>query len=199
MRIVIRLACILGLFLLLCLLPGKSRAGDPAAGKPADPPNTANKTADKAPAADEEQPKKLDPAHTKALNEALGGTGVINGKVFTLTLPRTDLDLHNLDFGDIPIEAGIATTLHVWRCNCGKYYIIGSFCLADFESNDVLDSLMKGNMKVASVGPMLMEEKPRLTIIRFQGEGDMPAIIKVMKECYRWIGENRSKPNPIEK
>jgi len=148
---------------------------------------------------DTAQKKVLDPAHTKALALALGvKEGIVNGKVFTLTLPRTDLDLHTLEFGEVPVEAGLATTLHVWRCGCGKYYILGQFILTDFESNDVLDSLVKGQMRIASVGPILLEEKPRLVQIRFQGEGDMPALIKTLTDCYRWIGENRSKPNPIK-
>src|SRR5690606_2843822 len=118
--------------------------------------------------------KELDPAHTKALADALGATDTaVKGKVFTLTLPRTDLDTRNLIFGEIPAEAGLATTLHVWRCDCGKYYVIGQYCVADYESNDVLDSLVRGHMKVASVAPMLLEEKPRIVLIRFQGEGHM--------------------------
>ena len=47
-----------------------------------------------------------------------------------------------------------------------------------------------GNIRITWVAPMLLEEKPRLTSIRL-GEGDMGEIIKVMKDAYRWIGENR--------
>ena len=46
--------------------------------------------------------------------------------------------------------------------------------------------------------PMLLQEKPRIVLIRFQGEGQMEELIKPMKEAVRWIGENRTKPNLVK-
>ena len=153
---------------------------------------------DAAPAT-EDTVKKLDPAHLKALTEALGAKpGQINGKVFTLTLPRTDLDVNTLEMGDVPVEAGLETTLRLFRCGCGKYYVIGEFCVTDYESNDVIDALRQGQFSIASVAPMLLQEKPRIVLIRFQGDGQMDDVIKTLKEAYRWVGENRTKRNPIK-
>jgi hypothetical protein len=156
---------------------------------------------DEKPAVTDEPPKKLEPAHMKTLAEALGAKpGQTTGKVHTITLPRTDLDATNLEFGEIPVEAGLASTFHVWRCTCGKYYVIGQFCVVDYESNDVIDALRANNMfYIASVAPMLLQERPKLLLIRFQGEGDIDAIAKNLKEATRWIGESRTKPNPIKK
>jgi len=149
--------------------------------------------------ADEDAVKKLDPADMKTLTAALAAPpGVTNGKVHTLTLPRADLDVINLEMGDIPTEAGLATTLHLFRCGCGKYYVIGDYCVADYESNDVLDALRAGQFQIASVSPILFQEKPRLLSIRSQGEGDIDAITKTLKEAQRWVGENRTKRNPIK-
>lgn len=147
----------------------------------------------------DEAPKKLDPAHLKALTQALSAKpGEIKGKVFTLTLPRTDLDVNTLEMGDVPVEAGLATTLHLFRCGCGKYYVIGEFCVTDYESNDVIDALRAGQFEIASVAPMLLQEKPRLLLIRFQGDDNIEGVIKTLKEAFRWIGENRTKRNPIK-
>jgi hypothetical protein len=150
--------------------------------------------------ADDEAPKQLDPAHLKLLTDALGAKpGQITGRVYTLTLPRGDLDVFTLDQGDIPAEAGLATTLHLWRCTCGKYYITGQFCVADYESNDVIDGLRTGNhISIVSVAPMLLQDKPRILAIRIQGEGDIDTLIKPLKEALRWMGDNRSKKNPIK-
>ena len=143
--------------------------------------------------------KKLDPAHMKSLAEALGAKpGETRGRVHTLTLPRDDLDVANLEMGEIPTEAGLATTLHLFRCGCGKYYLIGDYRVTDYESNDVLDALRAGQFQIASVSPILFQEKPRLLSIRFQGEGDIDAITKTLKEAQRWVGENRTKRNPIK-
>jgi hypothetical protein len=172
--------------LFVCLSSFALRAADPpaaaAAQVPADPPE-----------------KKLDPAHLKALTEAIGAKpGETKGKVHTLTLPRDDLDVVNLDMGEIPTEAGLATTLHVFRCGCGKYYVIGDFCVTDYESNDVIDALRGGQFQIASVSPVLMQEKPRILSIRFQGEGEIEHVTKTLKEAFRWVGENRTKRNPIK-
>ncbi len=143
--------------------------------------------------------KKLDPAHLKALAQAIGAKeGQTSGRVHTLTLPRSDLDVNTLEMGDIPVEAGLTSVFHVFRCGCGKYYILGQFCVTDYESNDVIDALRGGNLSIASVAPMLLQEKPRIVLIRFQGEGQMEELIKPMKEAVRWIGENRSKPNLVK-
>src|SRR5204863_84914 len=82
--------------------------GPGVADKPAPKPD-----APPAEAIDNIDTKKIDPDHIALLKKSLGGTGEsrADGHVFVLTLPRTDLDLHSLDFGDIPVEAGIATTL----------------------------------------------------------------------------------------
>ena len=149
--------------------------------------------------ADEDAVKKLDPADMKTLTAALAAPpGVTNGKVHTLTLPRADLDVINLEMGDIPTEAGLATTLHLFRCGCGKYYVIGDFCVTDYESNDVIDALRAGQFQIASVSPILLQEKPRILSIRVQGEGEIEHVTKTLKEAFRWIGENRTKKNPIK-
>lgn len=151
-------------------------------------------------AADDDDPKKLDPAHMKAFAEAIGAKpGETKGRVHTLSLPREDLDVSTLDTADVPTEAGLATTLRLWRCGCGKYYVVGEFCVVDYESNDVIDALRAGgHVSIVSVGPMLLQEKPRILMIRLQGEGDIDTLTKTFKEAVRWIGENRTKRNPIK-
>lgn len=148
---------------------------------------------------DVEPPKQLDPAHMRAVADAIGAKpGETKGRVHTITLPREDLDVGTADFGDIPVEAGLASTFRFWRCTCGKYYMLGEFVVADYEANDVIDSLRTGgHMSIASVGSILLQEKPRLLSIRFQGEGDIETLTKVLKDAVRWTGANRSKANPV--
>jgi hypothetical protein len=120
--------------------------------------------------------------------------------VHTITLPREDLDVSTPDLGDVPVEAGLASTFRFWRCTCGKYYMVGEFVVADYEANDVIDSLRTGaHVYVASVAPILLQEKPRLLSVRFQGEGDIETLTKVLKDAVRWTGANRLKANPVKK
>jgi hypothetical protein len=154
------------------------------------------------PAAPDEQAEKtkLDPAHIKMFTEALGAKpGVSAGRVHTLSLPRTDLEVRTLEMGEIPTEAGLASTFRIFRCSCGKYYVVGEFCVVDYESQDVIDCLRKGQMQIASVAPMLFQDTPRIVLVRFQGEGQPEALAKTFKDTVQWIGENRTKPDPIPK
>jgi hypothetical protein len=147
----------------------------------------------------EDEKKKLEPEKTEALAKALGVKGqVVNDKVFVISLPRTDLDVYTTQHGEVPTEAGLASTFRVWRCPCGKYYITGEFCVVDYESNDVIDSLRKSFWQIASVAPMLVGDRPRIVLVRFQGEGEMDVVIKTLKDALNWVGENRTKPNPIK-
>jgi hypothetical protein len=149
---------------------------------------------------EEAEKKKLDPAHVKMFTEALGAKpGVAAGRVHTLTLPRTDLEVRTLEMGEIPTEAGLASTFRIFRCACGKYFVIGEFCVVDYESQDVIDSLRKGHLQIASVAPMLIQDTPRIVLVRFQGEGQPEALAGTFKDAVQWIGENRTRPNPIPK
>jgi len=66
--------------------------------------------------------------------------------------------------------------------------------VAEYESNDVIDALRGGMMKVASVAPMLQGEHPRMTIVRFQGSGGSQQLAKTLKSALEWTGEARMAP-----
>ena len=147
-----------------------------------------------------ESPTQPQVADMKALAEALGAKpGQTTGRVHAITLPRSDLDVYTPDIGEIPVEAGLATDLRLWRCACGSYYIVGSFCVADYESNDVIDALRAGGLiTITSVAPMLHQEKQRVLLIRFQGGAKIEQLTKILKEAVRWTGANRSQKNPVK-
>ena len=71
--------------------------------------------------------------------------------------------------------------------------------LSDPLAVHVIDALRANNtFSIASVAPMLLQERPKVLLIRFQGEGEIDAIAKNLKEAVRWIGEARTKPNPVK-
>src|SRR4051812_38941985 len=136
----------------------------------------------------------LDDARREQITRTLGVAGSADGEVFVVRIPRTDLSL-NFENGQVPIAAGIESVFYFFPCPCGKTNVIGQLCAVDYEANDVVDALRAAPalIRVTSIGPMLIGEKPRLTLIRFQGEGDADALAKSLKEALRWIGEERMK------
>ncbi len=71
------------------------------------------------------------------------GEGAFDKKdeVYTITRPRGDLLVTQLDMGDIPAGAGLASTLHFFPCPCGKTNVVGQLCVVDYEISSVVDEL----------------------------------------------------------
>jgi hypothetical protein len=126
-----------------------------------------------------------------ALDKVVGSTGVLHDDVYSYTLPRGDLDVA-VDGMAVPAAAGIASEFHFFRCSCGKTRVVGQFCCADYEANDVVDAIRLGAMiQVGGMGPMFTGDKPRITIVRFQGEGDASALAKLLHDGLGWMGDAR--------
>jgi hypothetical protein len=129
--------------------------------------------------------------------KALERKGVIKDGVYAVTVPRDDLDVTIEGMG-IPTAAGVESIFYFYRCPCGKMNVVGQFVTADYEANDVADALRQGQMKVTSIGPLLLYEKPRLLVVRFQAEGDPVAMAKSLREALRWTAAERMAPQKLE-
>jgi hypothetical protein len=145
--------------------------------------------ADDVPAAATTQPTT---GEWDAIGKELGISGVEKDGVYTITLRRNDLDVHT-DDGEIP-GGLLKHEFQFYRCDCGKMNVAGQFCVVEYESNDVIDALRGGMMKVASVAPMFQGEHPRMLIVRFQGGGGSLQLAKTLKGALEWTGEARMAP-----
>ena len=115
-------------------------------------------------------------------------------KVLTLRFVRDDVFLV-IEGNEVPASAGIEHTFHFYRCPCGTILTHGSFVLRDYEVNDVMDTLRENpKIKIVGMGAFLLGENPRLTLLRFQGEGHDDELAKSLNAAFRWIGEARSQP-----
>ncbi len=130
------------------------------------------------------------------VTKILGRRGVVTGDVNVITVPRNDLDV-SVEGMAVPTEAGIASEFHFFRCTCGKMRVMGQFVLADYEANDVIDSLRQGHFIVSSVGPFLLYEHPRLLQVRFQSEDKTEVLAKTLKDALSWTGKQRLAPQTL--
>jgi hypothetical protein len=125
--------------------------------------------------------------------------GVLEDGVYTMSLTRKDLEVFSED-GVVP--AGVLKTeFQFYKCDCGKMNVIGQFCVAEYESNDVIDALRGGMIKVASISPIMEREHPRIVMIRFHGSGGSENLAKTLKNALEWTGEARMAPatKPVTK
>lgn len=144
--------------------------------------------------ADDGPEEETDEQAWAAIRAALGKPGELRDGVYTLSFPRDDLEL-TVNGNDVPAAAGIASEFRFFRCPCGLINVIGQFVVADYEANDVLDALREGHVEVASIGPLLLHDRPRLMLIRFQGENKRGgALARTLRTALSWTGEERMAP-----
>jgi len=130
---------------------------------------------------------------TSTIDAALGISGTTTDGVYRVEVPRKDLHL-TIDGADVPTAAGIASHFYFYTCPCGKTRVIGEFVLCDYETDDVMDALHEGWLiKIDAISPMLNDEKPRLKIVRFHGEGSADAIAKHIRNALDQTGDARTK------
>jgi hypothetical protein len=175
--------------------PGAARAPEPPKGPaPARAPSAAQVEAPAAVPADpgDPAPAGADPRFG-AMSHILGRPGTLTGRVYAVTIPRDDFDLYTKE-GWFPPEAGIASIFYFHPCDCGAMSVIGQFVVRDYETNDVIDALREGNIRVASVAPMLLEDDPKLMVIRFQGGGGHAKLAETLRAALAWTGDARTAP-----
>lgn len=141
------------------------------------------------------EPKAIDdPDSWAKIAKVLGRQGVYAREVYTIVIPRDDLDVAS-DIGDVPNAAGMETTVYFYKCPCGRTRVVGRFVVVDYEANDVIDELQHdGLIKIASMAPMFLRDKPRIMAIQFQGEGDAELLAMRLKGALSYTAEARTAP-----
>lgn len=129
----------------------------------------------------------------KQISAVLGRPGELKDGVYTITVPRDDLNVR-IDGMDVPTAAGIGSTFRFYICSCGKTVVIGEFVCADYEANDVAYALQKENLLISSMGPYLLYDKPHLMAVRFQAEGKPQPLAAAIKSAIEWTGKDRVPP-----
>jgi hypothetical protein len=129
------------------------------------------------------------------LDKTFGRKGEVKDGVYRLVTPRPDLFV-TVNGMDVPTGAFLESDFRFWRCPCGKALVNGQFVVADYEANDVVNELQLGHLEIGGLGPLLLNERPRLLLVRFQGEGDAGQLAKTLKSALSYTGEARNKPAP---
>jgi len=119
------------------------------------------------------------------------GKGTFRDGVYTISRPRTDLEVGHIDLGDIPAAAGLVSTFYFFKCPCGKMNAVGQFCVADYEVQAVVDELRNSGIQLVSITPMFLGERPRIMAIRFQARANADVVAEGIRNALRWIGEER--------
>jgi len=102
---------------------------------------------------------------TKAIEQALGHSGKINGGVFQVGVPRNE---SITEAGmKVPNSMGLATGLNFQPTGGGKAAITGDFVLIGSEVNPVIQALRGNGIAVTAVHSHMLDEQPRLFFMHF--------------------------------
>ena len=131
----------------------------------------------------------------------MGKQGEWKARVYRVVYPREDLEV-TVEGNEVPAAAGIESEFRFCRCPCGRINAMGQFVVADYEANDVIDALRKdpdAGLRVTSIGPLLLHEKPRLIVVRFFGENrSAAALAKALRSALAWTGKERMAPQKVD-
>jgi hypothetical protein len=115
----------------------------------------------------------------KAVEEALGRSGKVNGGILQFGIPRAETITEN--GMTISPSMGIATAINFQPTGAGKAAITGDFVLLGKEVNPVMKALRENGIEVTAVHSHMLMEEPRLFFMHFWANDDAVKLAKGLK------------------
>jgi hypothetical protein len=117
--------------------------------------------------------------NTKAIEQALGHSGKINGGVFQVGVPRNE----SITEGGtkVPNSMGLSTSLNFQPTGGAKAAITGDFVLIGSEVNPVIQALRGNGIAVTAVHSHMLDEQPRLFFMHFWANDDALKLAKGLR------------------
>jgi hypothetical protein len=104
------------------------------------------------------------------LNNIFGKKGTVQGSVYRITFPRSDLKVHVNDFAVAP---GLALSSWIGILYMGpESMMMGDLVLLDSEESSVVAKLIASNLSITAIHNHLTNEKPAIKYIHFSGKGN---------------------------
>src|SRR6188508_1299097 len=126
-------------------------------------------------AARQTAPAALD---TAAIDQAFGVTGQMQGDVYRVGLPRTDL---SVTVHGIAIKPGLALgSWAAFRKSGSQAVIHGDLVLTEPELNPVISQLQEGGLSITALHNHLIEETPRIMYLHYWGQGSETTLAKTL-------------------
>lgn len=115
----------------------------------------------------------------KAVEEALGRSGKVNGGILQFGVPRAEAITENAM--SIPPSMGVASAINFQPTGAGKAAITGDFVLLGKEVNPVMKALRDNGIEVTAVHSHMLMEEPRLFFMHFWANEDAVKLAKGLR------------------
>jgi hypothetical protein len=117
------------------------------------------------------------------VENVFGKKGTVQGNVFKITYPRSDLKVKIADFSVAP---GLALTSWVGIIQMSDHaMMMGDLVLLDSEVAAVIKKIVSENLQITAIHNHLVNESPNIKYIHFSGSGDA---IKLSEEIKSVLG-----------
>jgi len=121
-----------------------------------------------------------------ALDKAFGKKGTVQGNVYRITFPRSDL---KVTINDFLIAPGLALTSWVAIHKMGQTsMMMGDFVMLDTEEPTVVAKLVSLGLGVTAIHNHLVGEKPAIKFLHFSGSGDAIKLAEDIKSAFALTG-----------
>jgi hypothetical protein len=116
---------------------------------------------------------------TAGIAAGLGLTGQMQGDVYRVGMPRTDL---SVTVHGIAVKPGLALgSWAAFRKAGNRAVVHGDLVLTDAEVNPVISKLQEGGLSITALHNHLIEETPALMYLHYWGEGAEATLAKNVK------------------
>jgi hypothetical protein len=128
---------------------------------------------------------------TKAIEQALGREGKVNGGVFQISVPRAE----SITEGGmkVPGSMGLATALNFQPTGGGKAAITGDFVLIGSEVNPVIQALRSNGIEPTALHSHMLDEQPRLFFMHFWANDDAVKLAKGLRAALDKTNSKKGK------
>ncbi len=112
--------------------------------------------------------------NTAGIDQVFGATGQMQGDVYRLGFPRTDL---SVTVHGITVRPGLALgSWAAFRKAGGQAVVHGDLVLLESEVNPVISRLEDNGLQITAVHNHLLDEAPRLMYVHYWGQGPEAAL-----------------------
>jgi hypothetical protein len=115
----------------------------------------------------------------KAIEDALGRSGKVNGGILQFSVPRGETITENAM--TVPPSMGVATAINFQPTGGGKAAITGDFVLLGKEVNPVIKALRGSGIEVTALHSHMLMEEPRLFFMHFWANDDAIKLAKGLR------------------
>ncbi|HYM94297.1 MAG TPA: DUF1259 domain-containing protein, partial [Chitinophagaceae bacterium] len=104
------------------------------------------------------------------LENVFGRKGMVQGNVFKITFPRSDL---KVKVGNFPVSPGLALTSWIGFMKMGtQTMMMGDLVMLDGEVSSVISKLISEGLSISALHNHLVNETPVVKYMHFSGKGD---------------------------